>query len=118
MYIVGENGPELLRMDSGSTGHVYSNAVSKAMATPRYAGGPVLGNYGGAFSGASTSDGETKEATALPSMAKGSYTGTSNFANELKNGLMPMANIEMEMKAMRRDMKNLMTKVLTANGHF
>ena len=117
LYMVGERGPELLRMNPGSSGHVYSNAVSTAMATPRYAGGPVMGDLD-IGSTASTATAETQESSALPSMQKGAYTGTSNFANELKNGLMPIANVEAEMRAMRRDIKNLMTKVLTANGHF
>ena len=117
LYMVGERGPELLRMNPGSSGHVYSNAVSTAMATPRYAGGPVMGDMD-IGSTASTTTAETQESSALPSMQKGAYTGTSNFANELTNGLRPIANVEMEMKAMRRDIKNLMTKVLTANGHF
>ena len=117
LYMVGERGPELLRMDPGSTGHVYSNAVATAMATPRYAGGPVMGDLD-IGSTASTATAETQESSALPSMQRGAYTGTTSFANELKNGLMPIANVEAEMKAMRRDIKNLMTKVLTANGHF
>ena len=114
---LGERGPELLRMDPGSSGHVYSNAVTTAMATPRYAGGPVMGDLD-IGSTASTATAETQESSALPSMQRGAYTGTTSFANELKNGLMPIANVEAEMKAMRRDIKNLMTKVLTANGHF
>ena len=117
LYMVGERGPELLRMDPGSSGHVYSNAVTTAMATPRYAGGPVMGDLD-IGSTASTATAETQESSALPSMQRGAYTGTTSFANELKNGLMPIANVEAEMKAMRRDIKNLMTKVLTANGHF
>ena len=43
MYLVGERGPELLRLSQGSMGHVYNHGQTKSMLRGRFGGGPVNG---------------------------------------------------------------------------
>ena len=43
MYMVGERGPELLRLNQGSMGHVYNHGQTKSMLRGRAGGGGVVG---------------------------------------------------------------------------
>ena len=114
LYLVGERGPELLKMNPGSSGYVYNNSQLTAMATPRYNGGPVgdaLGDMGQSTEQTNATPTNTNVQTAMA-------TANNNMDTALKDVNMSISESNSELKSMNRMLTKMLSKITTQEGYF
>ena len=114
LYLVGERGPELLKMNPGSSGYVYNNSQLTAMATPRYNGGPVgdsLGDMGQSAEQTNATPTNTNVQTAMA-------TANNNMDTALKDVNMSISESNSELKSMNRMLTKMLSKITTQEGYF